>query len=460
MSVTKQVTAALISLGCSKNLVDAEFMSSIMEEDGIRLTDRPEAADVIIVNTCGFIVPAKQEAIDTILLMADYKEAGTCDYLIVTGCLAQRYAPDIEESLPEVDAVLGTSSYGEIASVIRQLYKEAGTSLTEPDKSDLHILSLAEFDPSKALDHMRGRRKVSTAHYAYLKIAEGCSNTCTFCAIPAIRGPYQSRPFEDLLSEAKRLRDEGYVEIILVAQDTTAYGLDRYGERRFVELLLAVADLGFTWVRFLYAYTDGLTDELLTAMASRENIVRYLDLPIQHASNRVLRRMGRRDSKERLRERFLKARSLMPDIVLRTTVLLSFPGETEEEVDELIDFMEEIRFNMLGCFTYSPEEGTPGERLPDRIPADVAARRLERVMAAQHEISEELHGKLIGQTVPVLIEGVSDDGIFYLGRCRWQAPEVDSRIRVLSESEPLRAGTIVDVRIIEADAYELTGVSE
>ncbi len=462
MSSATPIVASLITLGCSKNLVDAEFMTSIMIEDGIVVTSDPASARVIIVNTCGFIESAKQEAIDTILAMADYKSVGSCDFLLVTGCLAQRYSGDIKESLPEVDAILGTSSYKDIAAVIHQLYAERD-SLTETAdgrKQDHVVLSLAEFEPSSALTHLRGRRTVSTGAFAYLKISEGCSNTCTFCAIPGIRGPFQSRDFDELLEEAADLKSRGIKEIVLVAQDTTQYGLDLYGRRRLPELLLALADMDFTWIRFMYAYTDGLTDELLMAMASRPNIVKYIDLPIQHASNSVLRRMGRRDTREKLRERLNKARELMPDVMLRTTVMVGFPGETQADVEELLDFIKEIRFGMLGCFIYSPEEGTPGEKLPDRIPADVSEKRYNQVMETQQEISRSENEKRLNQSYSVLIEAVSDDGVFYRGRCSWQAPEVDSHVYVLSKDNALDIGAMTNVRIVETAAYEFTGVSE
>lgn len=482
MEMVNLVTASMISLGCSKNLVDAEYMSSILVEDGIRITNNLDEATVIIVNTCGFIEAAKQEAIDTILEMADYKNNATCDFLLVTGCLAQRYSKEIADSLPEVDAILGTSSYKDIASVIKELYRKNGDgyadssfgrgrhSLAAGEELDSEVtlqregtgkqvLTLAEFQPASALSHLRGKRLLSTGHFAYLKIAEGCSNTCTFCAIPKIRGPYQSRPIEDILAEAQNLADAGVKELILVAQDTTAYGVDRYGHRRLPELLLALADMPFSWIRFLYAYTDGLTDELLEAMASRDNILNYIDLPIQHASDRLLKRMGRTDNQAFLRERLTRARSFMPDVTLRTTVIVAFPGETEEELDELISFINEIKFDMLGSFIYSPEEDTPAERLPDRILDRVAELRQERLMRAQREILADMNRRHLEKTYPVLIEGISDDGFFYKGRCAWQAPEVDSLMYVLSEDSPLEIGSLVDVRVIQADEYEFTGVS-
>ncbi len=321
-------------------------------------------------------------------------------------------------------------------------------------------MSLTEFEPASALTYFRGKRTVSTGSFAYLKISEGCSNTCTFCAIPGIRGPFQSRDFDELVAEAADLKAQGIREIVLVAQDTTAYGLDLYGRRRLPELLLALADLNFSWVRFMYAYTDGLSDELLTAMAARPNIVKYIDLPIQHASNSVLRRMGRRDTKEKLRERLGKARELMPEVMLRTTVMVGFPGENDADVAELVDFIKEIRFGMLGCFIYSPEEGTAGERLPGRIPADVSQKRYNQVMEAQQAISISENEKRLNRSYPVLIEGIADDGVFYRGRCSWQAPEVDSHVFVLSQDKPLVIGSMPTIRIVETAAYEFTGVSE
>ena len=398
-------SVALVSLGCAKNLVDSGCMLGLLDEAGYALVNRPQEADVIVVNTCAFIEAAKTEAIDQILAMAEWKERGRASCLVVAGCLAQRYAAEIIEELPEVDIILGTTAVDRIADLIDRHYEkpEGAGAIVDADYRTAGVLS-----------HLDGPRLVSTGVSAYLKISEGCSNHCTFCAIPSIRGPYHSRPMDSILREAEALYAGGVRELTLVAQDTTRYGLDLAERPLLPELLAALEQrFDFTWIRFLYAYPEGVDDRLLGVMADSRAIVPYLDLPIQHASDRLLRRMGRRIGSAWLRERFGRIRELLPGVVLRTTVLLGFPGEEEEDVSTLLDFIRDIRFDHLGAFVYSPEEGTPAWRLADRVPSDLAARRAARIMACQQAISLERRRSTIGDTELILIEGVTGDGLFY-----------------------------------------------
>ncbi|NJP39954.1 30S ribosomal protein S12 methylthiotransferase RimO [Oscillospiraceae bacterium HV4-5-C5C] len=454
------LTVALITLGCSKNLVDAEYMSGVMAADGMRIVEDPKAASVIVVNTCGFIDSAKKEAIATILDMADYKQDGNCDFLIVTGCMAQRYAADIAADLPEVDAIIGTSHYNDIAKAIRRLYAEQGFAASP--EQDRHLpLSWTDFDPDQTLEHLHAAgRQLSTRYYAYLKLAEGCSNHCTFCAIPAIRGPQRSRPQEELLAEAATILEQGISELILIAQDTTAYGLDLTGHRDLPELLRKLSAMPFKRIRFLYAYPDGVTPELLEVMASASNILHYLDLPVQHASDAILKRMARKDDSAHIQKVLDLARTVMPDICLRTTVMVGFPGETDQDFNDLLAFLKAQKFNHLGCFIFSPEEGTPASRLPDQVAAAIAQTRYNQVMETQQQILQELNPQRLNQVYTVLVESVSSDGVFYLGRCDWQAPEVDSLTHILAEKQPLELGHYYPLRIIEADNYDYTGVVE
>ena len=438
---------ALVSLGCPKNLVDSECMTGVLETDGYRLVTDPALADVIVVNTCGFIESAKKEAIDTILAMADLKmPAGRCRFLIVTGCLAQRYPDEILNTMPEVDAVLGTSAYGRIAEAVRSLQNDP-TRFTDCGRGD-------------AIGHLGTKRKASTQGYAYLKIAEGCSNRCAYCAIPDIRGPFLSRPFDDVLEEARRLSSEGASELVLIAQDTTRYGLDLYGRRRLPDLLRALSELeDVRLLRILYAYPDGLDEELVSELATNPRIAHYLDVPIQHASDEILQRMNRRGSREGLLQTFRTLRERVPGIVLRSTVLVGFPGETEAQFDELLAFLDEVRFDRLGTFVFSPEEGTPAASMKPKVHPRTAARRYRMVMERQQRISLELGREAIGSVRQVLVESVDSDGVFYLGRSYGEAPEIDPSIHIAGTSRPLRIGETVTVKIVDASEYDLTGVT-
>ena len=441
----------MVTLGCPKNLVDSENMCRIIRESGMQLVVRPEDADAIVVNTCGFIESAKKEAIDTLLEMATYKEQGSCRFLIATGCLTQRYADDMEESMPEIDAVLGTAHYGDIARVLREL----------PTWTEDH--PIIRCGSPGSLEHLRPDRLLSTTGYAYLKIAEGCSNQCSYCAIPGIRGPFRSRPMADLIREARELAAQGIKELILIAQDTTRYGLDlpkEDGPVTLTTLLEALLDVeGFVRIRLLYGYLDAVTDDLIACMAEHPRIAPYLDVPVQHLSDPVLSAMNRRETRATITERVRTLRERIPGIVLRSTVMVGFPGETEEDVDALVDGIRDIAFDRLGCFIYSPEEGTAAYALPDRIEPETASARYARVMEAQQEIALRANTARIGTVTEVLLDSVSEEGVFYCGRSAGEAPEIDPVILVALSGDDPGTGAIVPVRIVSADEYEMTGVT-
>lgn len=440
----------IITLGCSKNLVDAECMMTILEEDGYVLTSEIESADAIVVNTCGFIESAKKEAIDTILSAASYKRPqGRASFLVVSGCLSQRYPGDILTDLPEVDAVLGTGHYGDIAACLDRLF--AGEELT----------ATSFVDHAGTLSHLREDRMVTTKSYAWLKIAEGCSNRCAYCAIPMIRGDFISREMEDIVSEAELLAKQGNRELILTAQDTTRYGLDLYGKRSLPELIRRITAIDeVSCVRIMYAYSDGITDELIQEMETNPKLLHYLDMPIQHGSDAVLARMNRRDTESMISILLDTLRSRIPDIVLRTTILVGFPGETLADMNRMIQNLSRWRFDRLGCFVFSPEEGTPAYTMPDQVSQRTANRRLDRVMRLQQDISLESNEDRIGKTVNVTIESISDDGIFYMGRSFGEAPEVDPMIYVIAQDTIPAMYETYPVRLVEASSYDLTGVIE
>ncbi len=432
----------LVSLGCPKNLVDSELMLGILKNDGFEIINDQDQANVIIVNTCGFIESAKQESINTILEMASLKDKN-CELLIVTGCLAQRYKQTIQDEIPEVDAVLGTGSYTEIASVIRDAYKGQKLSF------------YGELDGTVYMD---GERIISTGRgYAYLKIAEGCDNRCTYCVIPSLRGPFRSRKKEVIIKEAEALAQSGIKELIVVAQDTTRYGTDIYGKRSLPELLKALGKIeGVERLRLLYCYPEEIDDELIDEIAQNEKVCKYLDIPIQHISDAVLKKMGRRGSSAEIKRLMEKLQHRIPGITLRTSLIVGFPGETEEDFDELADFIQKYRFDRLGIFMYSREEGTPASKMKQQVSATVKKARYKKLMELQNLISGELNSKRLGKTYKVLVEGVADDGIFYYGRSCAEAPDIDGLIYFTS-SEPLENNEFVNVEILEAGEYDLTG---
>lgn len=433
---------ALESLGCSKNLMDAEIMTGILKEKGYEFVDEFAEADIIIVNTCGFIRDAKQESIDTIVELSQLKEFGKLKYLIVTGCLAQRYADELLEEIPEIDAIVGTGNFMNISEIIDRL--ESEKNVTE--------IGNIEF----AFDETLPRYVSTPEHMAYLKIGEGCSNHCTYCIIPKLRGKYRSRKIEDIVEEAKSLAAEGVKELVVIAQDTTRYGEDLYGEAKLAELLEELAGIeGIKWIRIMYSYPESITEKLIDVIAAHDNICSYFDMPIQHASNRVLKRMNRRTSKEDIRSKVEMIRSKIPDAVIRTTVIVGFPGETEEDLEELIEFMKEIKFDRLGAFAYSREEDTPADRMDGHMDEEIKEERRDRVMMVQQAISEEINQKREDKVYEVLIEEEAEEGV-YVGRTQGDAEEIDSVVYVNSDEE-LEIGSFVNVYITEAMEYDLIG---
>ena len=432
-----------ISLGCDKNLVDTEVMLGLLDSRGYQMVDTEEEADVIVVNTCCFIHDAKEESINTILQMAEYKKTGRLKALIVTGCLAQRYQKEILDEIPEVDGVLGTTSYDKILEAI----DEALAGHTELKMEDIN-----------ALPQVETKRLVTTGgHYAYLKIAEGCDKHCTYCIIPKVRGDYRSVPMEKLLKEARELAEGGVKELILVAQETTVYGVDLYGEKKLPELLRKLCEIpGLYWIRILYCYPEEITEELIQVIKDEEKICHYLDLPIQHASDGILKRMGRRTTKQELVDIIGKLRKEIPDIALRTTLITGFPGETQEQHEELMAFVDEMEFERLGVFTYSPEEDTPAATMPDQIPEEVKELRQAELMELQQEIAFEKAEDMIGRELLVMIEGKVVDENAFVGRTYMDAPNVDGLIFVTADQE-LMSGDFARVKVTGANEYDLIG---
>lgn len=439
----RRMNILFISLGCDKNLVDSEVMLGILASRGHRMVDDETLADVIVVNTCCFIHDAKEESIQTILEMAEYKTSGSLKALIVTGCLAQRYQKEILEEIPEVDAVLGTASYDKIAEAIDQAL--AGNPELYMENID-------------ALPQVDSKRLVTTGgHFAYLKIAEGCDKHCTYCIIPKIRGDYRSVPMEQLLKEAGELAEQGVRELILVAQETTLYGRDIYGEKSLHRLLRELCKIeGIRWIRILYCYPEEIDENLIRVMKEEPKICHYLDLPIQHANNQILKRMGRRTSKEQLIEIIGRLREEIPDIALRTTLITGFPGETREQHEELMEFVDQMEFDRLGVFTYSPEEDTPAATMPDQIPEEVKEDRQAELMELQQEIAFDLADDMVGREVVVMIEGKVADENAYVGRTYKDAPNVDGLIFINTEEE-MMSGDFARVKVTGALEYDLIG---
>ncbi|MDO5417329.1 MAG: 30S ribosomal protein S12 methylthiotransferase RimO [Lachnospiraceae bacterium] len=434
-----------ISLGCDKNLVDAEKMLGLLGKEGYAFTDNEEEADVIVVNTCCFIGDAKEESINTILEMAQYKEEGQCRALIVTGCLAERYKDEILQEIPEVDGILGTSTYDEITSLLYAVLEEK--------KEHVSV-----FHDINALPRTTAGRMVTTGgHYAFLKIAEGCDKHCTYCIIPSLRGSYRSVPMEELLKEAGELAAQGVKELILVAQETTLYGMDLYGEKRLPLLLRKLAQIpGIQWIRIQYCYPEEITDELIQVIKEEEKICHYLDMPIQHASDAVLKRMGRRTNQQELRDIIGTLRREIPDIAIRTTLISGFPGETGEDHEELMEFVNEMEFERLGVFAYSCEEDTPAALLPDQIPQELKEERRDAIMELQQEIAFEKSEAMVGRVLDVMIEGKVADEAAYVGRTYMDSPNVDGLIFVNADLE-LMSGDFVRVKVTGAVEYDLMG---
>ena len=438
-----------VSLGCDKNLVDTEVMLGLLAKKGHQMIDDETQADIVIVNTCCFIHDAKEESIQTILEMAQLKETAVLKKLIVTGCLAQRYKEEILEEIPEVDAVLGTTSYDEIAEVIDGLFSDSPM-----ERADARMIMK---DVDYLPETQKGRLVTTGGHFAYLKIAEGCDKHCTYCIIPKIRGNFRSVPMEELIDEAKELADQGVKELILVAQETTLYGKDIYGEKSLPRLLKALCKIqGLRWIRILYCYPAVITDELIQVVKEEPKICHYLDLPIQHASDAILKRMGRKTSKEQLISIIGKLREEIPDITLRTTLITGFPGETDEQHEELMDFVDQMEFERLGVFTYSPEEDTPAAEMPDQISEEIKQDRQAELMELQQDIVFDRNEDLIGEEMLVMIEGKVADENAYVGRTYRDAPNVDGLIFVNTDEE-LVSGDFAKVKVTGAMDYDLIG---
>lgn len=433
-----------ISLGCDKNLADSEEMLGLLTAGGHEITDDETQADAIVINTCCFIKDAKEESVETILEMAEYKKTGSCHALIVTGCMAQRYQKEIIEEVPEVDAVLGTTSYGDIVKALEEAV--AGN----------------HFEEFRDIDYLpdTGSKRVLTTggHFGYLKIAEGCDKHCTYCIIPKLRGKFRSVPMERLIAQAEDMAEQGVKELILVAQETTVYGKDLYGKKSLHILLKKLCEIrGIRWIRILYCYPEEIYDELIETIRDEKKICHYLDIPIQHASDHILKRMGRRTSKQELIDIVGKLRKEIPDIVLRTTLITGFPGETEEDHEELKEFVDEMEFDRLGVFTYSPEENTPAAEMADQVPEEVKEERRDELMELQQEISYDRGRDRIGQELLVMIEGKVADESAYIGRTYGDAPKVDGYIFVQT-GELLMTGDFAKVRVTGALEYDLIGV--
>ena len=432
-----------ISLGCDKNLVDSEVMLGLLASRGYEMIDDEQEADIIVVNTCCFIHDAKQESVDNILEMAEYKKTGKLKALIVTGCLAERYRQEIIDEIPEVDAVLGTTAYDKILDAVDEALEGK------------HFL---EMEDLQALPVVDTKRQITTGgHFAYMKIAEGCDKHCTYCIIPKIRGTYRSVPMEQLIKEAEELAAQGVKELILVAQETTLYGKDLYGEKSLHKLLKELCKVsGIQWIRILYCYPEEITDELIQVIKEEPKICHYLDLPIQHANDEILKRMGRRTSKQELIDIVTKLRKEIPDICLRTTLITGFPGETEEQHQELVEFVDEMEFDRLGVFTYSPEEDTPAATMPDQIDEEVKLERQAELMELQQEIAFDTAENMIGREMLVMIEGKIADEPAYVGRTYRDAPKVDGLIFV-ETGELLMSGDFAKVTVTGAEEYDLIG---
>ena len=440
-----------VSLGCSKNLIDTEIAIGILKEHGMEIVNNPEDAEMIIVNTCGFIDPAKEEAINTILEMVEYKKK-KCKYLVAMGCLVQRYTDELKKALPEVDLWIRLDKYDKFYTAIEELInnkvednKKYGEIKTYP-KEPLPLASKEEF---------LGREISTGENFAYIKIGEGCSNRCTYCAIPFIRGPFVSRPEEDIIEEANLLAKKGIKELIVIAQDTTKYGLDLYNEPRLAKLLRKLCKIdGIEWIRFLYSYPEGIDDELIKVVKEESKICKYFDIPIQHISNSVLKRMNRKTSKQNIEDVITKIRINIPNVLIRTTVMVGFPGETQADFDELYEFVKKTKFDNLGAFTYSKEEGTPAARLKDQVHPMTKKARYNKIMKLQQQVSTDNLLNLVGKEEKVLIEGITFDEKYYVGRTSYQVPDIDGITYIKSDKE-LTIGDFVNCTIAKSKEYDL-----
>lgn len=428
------MNVGFIHLGCSKNLVDTEMTIGLFKNNEYKIVNNPEDADILVINTCGFILSAQEEGVNTILEMAEYKKK-RCKYLIVMGCLVQRFKEELEKEIPEVDLWIKYDSYNTIWEQIEKVIK--------PEVTKENHLSFLD-------------RTITTGeNFAYLRIAEGCSNFCTYCAIPKIRGKFISRRVEDILEEAEKLAKEGYQELIVIAQDTTKYGIDIYGKPRLAELLQELCKIeGIKWIRFLYSYPETITNELIEVVKNEDKICKYFDIPIQHISDSVLKRMNRKSNSESIRKVIKKLREEIPNVVIRTTVMVGFPGETKEDFEELYDFVKETKFDRLGAFSYSKEEGTPAEKLPNQIHANTKKSRYNKIMSVQQQIAIEKQKELIGKKLEVLVETKTFDSKYYVGRSYMDVPDIDGLIYI-EMVDGLLKGKFVKCEVIDTNGYDL-----
>ena len=444
------MNVGFVSLGCSKNLIDTEMMIGVFKDNKFDIVNDPSKADVIVVNTCGFIESAKEEAINTILEMAEYKKTARCKVLIATGCLVERYKEELEKALPEVDIFLRYSDYaeekGKSAEIFEKVLQEIYDKTEKSDKKQIN---------DTELDFMN--RVITTGNqYSYLRIAEGCSNRCTYCAIPYIRGAFVSRKIEDIIEEAKMLVESGRRELILIAQDTSKYGIDIYGEPKLAELLHQLCQIkDLKWIRFLYTYPEDITDELIHVVKENDKICKYFDIPIQHISNKVLKRMNRKCTGNSIKKTIKKLRKEIPGVVIRTTLMVGFPGETQEDFEELYNFVKETKFDKLGAFTYSKEDGTPAARLKEQIHPMTKKSRYNRIMKLQQEISKENEKKQLGKELEILIEDITKDKKYYIGRSYMDVPGIDGIAYVENNTKENLIGKYVKARVIEVKEYDM-----
>ena len=450
-----KMKVGFVSLGCSKNLIDTEIAIGHFKNNKYEIESDPEKAEIIVINTCGFIESAKEEAINTILEMAEYKKK-KCKYLIVMGCLVQRYYEELVKALPEVDLFIKIDEYDRMWQKIEKLIKEdtVEISTTNTSKKITEMKPL----PMPTYDEFYERVITTGKNFAYLKIGEGCSNRCTYCAIPYIRGPFISRPEEEIIEEAKMLASKGIKEIIVIAQDTTKYGVDIYGEPKLAELLQKLSEIPeIKWIRFLYSYPEGITDELIQTVKNNEKICKYFDIPIQHISNKILKRMNRRTNKKEIENLLAKLRKEIPNVTLRTSLIVGFPGETKEDFEELSEFVKKAKFDKLGAFMYSKEEGTPAAKLPDQIHGNTKKSRYNKIMAIQQKISNENLQKKIGQDFEVLVEDISVDGKYLIGRTKQDVPDIDGIVYIENNGTKNLVNKFVKVHITDVKDYDLIG---
>ena len=449
------MNVGFISLGCSKNLIDTEALIGEFKKNKYNIVNEEEKADILVINTCGFIESAKEEAINTILEMAEYKKK-RCKYLIVMGCLVQRYYEELIKALPEVDLFIKIENYDKLWSKIEDLLKRG---IVEKEKNTSKKISEIPQMPMLKQEEFLNRTITTGTNYAYIKIGEGCSNKCTYCAIPYIRGPFVSRKMEDILEEANMLTKKGIKELIVIAQDTTKYGVDIYGESKLAELLEKLTKIdGIKWIRFLYSYPEGITEKLIDVVAKNDKIAKYFDIPIQHISDKILKRMNRKTNRNQIENLIANIRNKIPNVILRTSLIVGFPGETKEDFEELNEFVKQTKFDKLGTFMYSKEDGTPAEKLPEQIHGNTKKARYNKIMKTQQDISRMLQEDKIGKIYEVLVEDMSFNGKYYIGRTMQDVPDIDGIVYIKNETDENQEKILnhfIDCEIVDVKNYDL-----